>query len=159
MKDQQLSAWRLSLLAVLYLLVSLSIGAIVEAIYVYVFHGGDPKFRDAPSIEFQMDMVGITVFALVGAALITATLVILKRSQYTLPKQLVVIIVTAAALFPVLLVLQSELTTVVFGDTSEYAPAIIAWLFIACFFGAFLGLIVYRSLPPSSTQDEDESAP
>jgi hypothetical protein len=66
-------------LITVFFIASVLSGSIAAAIAVYWFKAYDPKFRDAPSIGLEVELAGVVIVSLVGAAVIGATAFLLRK--------------------------------------------------------------------------------
>jgi hypothetical protein len=119
-------------------------GVTASAIAVYWFRDVDPKYRDTPSLAFELDLWGVLAITLIGAVVV-AIAIYLLRKRLSLNAKTVLRCALFGIAYPLLWHLLAKALEAMVGIESLVLP-VVGWLY----FVLFPGVCVFSMAAPSA---------
>ena len=121
-------------------------GVTTAAIAVYWFGDFDPKYRDVPTMAFELELWGVLVFALIAALMVGLAAFIL-RNRLSHGKRALIYCWLLGGAYPIILRLVETNLKATLGIESLALP-VIGWLYLIL----FPVLCVFFLAPPRSSK-------
>jgi hypothetical protein len=121
-------------------------GVTTSAISAYWFRDVDSKFRDAPSVAFQIDLWGVLAITLIGS-IVVAMATYLLRKRLSLSAKIVLRCALFGIAYPLLWQLLAKALEAMVGEES-FALQAAGWVY----FISFPALCVFSIAAPNTTK-------